>query len=218
MKILYIEDDKMLAKATMLGLSDIFSVDWFDSAEDSLLALSSVKYDLIICDINLPGMTGLDFSSKLRQAKNFTPILFLTARDTLENKIEGFDSGGDDYLIKPFDLKELIARCNALFRRSTGCLDLVIKHKNIEYNTTKKTILLDSNPINLSAKELSIFDLLINNIGIVKSRSDIENHLYSTWSDDSIESNAIEVHISSIRKKLGKDLIKNIRNLGYIIT
>jgi DNA-binding response OmpR family regulator len=216
MKILLIEDDKMLGKATAKGLAFNYAVDWAQTAEDAKTYMLTSKYDMLVCDINLPGQSGLQLLEKIRKAKNSIPVLFLTARDAVAHKVEGLNAGADDYMVKPFDLEELLARCDALIRRAGGISQSVIVYKDIEYNSAKKTVIKNKVQILLSAKELAIFDVLIRNIGVIKSRSDIEESIYS-WQDEIVESNTIEVHLSSLRKKIGKDFIKNIRGIGYII-
>lgn len=216
MRVLLIEDDDMLGKATQAGLRTAFAVDWLKTAEDAETALRTQTYDLLVLDINLPKLSGLDLLKQLRAENIVTPCLFLTARDAVYHRIEGLNAGADDYLVKPFDLNELLARCAALIRRAHGRATPVIRYKNIILDPLAKTIQLDEIPVMLSAREFSIAEYLLNNIGHVVNKQQIESAIYD-WSNDDIGSNTIEVHISALRRKLGKDFVKTIRNVGYVI-
>lgn len=216
MRLLLIEDDVLLGKATLAGLRTIYAADWLTSAEDAAEALATTPYDLLVLDINLPGMSGLDWLARLRRAGNNVPCLFLTARDATYHRIEGLNAGADDYLVKPFDLDELLARCAALLRRAHGHAYPVIRHRGVAYDPASKSVSLDGHAVSLSARELSVLDYLLNNIGRTVSKQQIEEHIYD-WSTDDIGSNTIEVHVSALRRKLGRELIKTIRNMGYVI-
>ncbi len=216
MRVLLVEDDDMLGKATASGLGIAHAVDWVKSAEDAALALKTNPYALIVLDINLPGQSGLEFLAALRRDGNDIPCLFLTARDTVNNKIEGLNAGGDDYLVKPFDLDELLARASALIRRSQGRASPVVRHHGITLDTAAKTIEKDGKHVPLSGRELAIAEILLANIGRVISKSQIESQIYD-WNSEDIGSNTVEVHISALRRKLGKDFVKTIRNVGYTV-
>lgn len=216
MRVLLVEDDPMLGKATVEGLKTAYAVDWCESAEDACAALKTTPYDLVILDINLPGQSGLDLLKDLRAANDDRPVLFLTARDTVPQRIEGLNAGADDYLIKPFDLDELIARSGALIRRSQGRTNPEIKSGDVTYDPGAKQAQKKGKPVKLSARELAVLEILMNNLGRVISKTQIEEHIYD-WDSGDIESNTIEVHVSALRRKLGKDLIKTIRGVGYII-
>jgi len=215
MRILFIEDDDLLGKATARGLKEDFTVDWFQSAEDGLSAIETTDFDLLLLDINLPGISGLELLKKLRSKDSSLPVLLVTARDRTEHKIEGLDLGADDYVVKPFDLDELKARIRALGRRSEGRSTPTIKHKNIELDLAAKKVTKDGKSVDLSSRELVIITILMENIGKPLNKEQIEDKLYGY--DIEIESNAIEVHISNLRKKLGKDFIETRRGIGYII-
>lgn len=215
MRILLIEDDQMLGKATKNGLKKDFSVDLFEDGESGLLAIDTEDYDVIVLDIGLPGISGLEFLKAIRKKGFETPVILLTARDRVENKIEGLDLGADDYLAKPFDLNELKARVRALGRRSHGRTEDIIEKDNVLLNLSLKKVFLNNNPIDLSAREFSLLTVLFENMGRCMSKSQIEDKLFGFDSD--AESNIIEVHVSNIRKKLGKNLIKTVRGLGYIV-
>lgn len=216
MRILFVEDDDMLGKATAAGLRMAYAVDWVRNAEDARLALETGEYALLVLDINLPGESGLDLLAALRKENNDVPCLFLTARDAVRNRIEGLNAGGDDYLVKPFDLDELLARVSALIRRSQGRASSVIRHKDIVFDLAAKRVEKAGKPVSLSGRELAIAEILIGNMGRIISKSQIESQIYD-WGSDDIGSNTVEVHVSSLRRKLGKDFIKTVRNVGYTV-
>ena len=211
-----VEDDSMLGKATAEGLRTAYAVDWCESAEDASAALRTTPYDLIILDINLPGQSGLDLLKDLRGANDQRPVLFLTARDSISHRIEGLNVGADDYLVKPFDLDELIARAGALIRRSQGRASPEINCGKINYNPSAKQAKKNGKIVKLSGRELAVLEILMTQLGKVISKAQIEERIYD-WDSGDIESNTIEVHISALRRKLGKDLIKTIRGVGYMI-
>lgn len=216
MRLLLVEDDKHLGKATAEGLRESFAVDWVTSAECAEDALASVAYDALVLDIGLPGASGLDLLKSLRRTKNRLPVLLLTARDSVQHRVEGLNAGADDYLIKPFDLDELLARCAALIRRNSGQAATVITHGEYTYEPATGHLEKQGISIPLSARERAIFDCLMRNIGRPISKERIMESIYD-WSSEEIESNTIEVHVFALRKKLGRDFIKTIRGIGYII-
>jgi len=216
MRILLVEDDTMLGKATAEGLKTTFAVDWCESAEDAAAALKTTPYDLVILDINLPGQSGLDLLKDLRGANDDRPVLFLTARDAVSHRIKGLNAGADDYLVKPFDLDELIARSGALIRRSQGRANPEIISGDVSYDPSAKQAQKNGVTVRLSGRELAVLEILMTHIGKVISKVQIEEHIYD-WDSGDIESNTIEVHISALRRKLGKDLIKTIRGVGYMV-
>jgi two-component system response regulator QseB len=216
MRLLLVEDDVMLGKATAAGLKANHAVDWCQNAEDAEDALRTTDYAAVVLDVNLPGKSGLDFLKKIRARRDNRPVLLLTARDAVHHRIEGLNTGADDYLVKPFDLDELLARVNALIRRSQGHESLGISVGDLMFDFTKHSVVRGGKNALLSAREYAIIEILIKNRGRVISRAQIEERIYD-WSSEDIESNTIEVHISSLRRKLGKDLIKTIRGLGYIV-
>lgn len=216
MRVLLVEDDPHLGEATAEGLRDQFAVDWLISAEEADDALATIDYALIVLDINLPEKSGLDLLSDLRKNKNQIPVLLLTARDAVRHRVEGLNAGADDYLVKPFDLDELLARCGALIRRSSGHSEPQITHNGLVYEPANGHLEKDGQVITLSARERSIFDCLIRNIGRSLSKDKIMEHVYD-WSNEDIGSNTIEVHMAALRKKIGKDVITTIRSVGYMI-
>lgn len=216
MRILFVEDDRNLGKATAEGLKELFAVDWATSAEQAGDALATTAYDLVVLDINLPGMSGLDFLGQIRARRQQIPVLLLTARDSVRHRVEGLNAGADDYLVKPFDLDELLARCSALLRRAQGHAEPVIAVADIAFSPASGKLEKSGAPVTLSGREKAIFDVLIHNLDRPVSKAKIEERIYD-WSSEDIESNTIEVHIASLRKKLGRDLIRTIRGVGYMI-
>lgn len=216
MRILFVEDDDMLGKATAAGLGISFAVDWVKSAEEAKLAIETSHYSALVLDINLPGRSGLSFLSSLRGKGDTIPCLLLTARDAVQNRIEGLNAGADDYLVKPFDLDELLARVSALIRRSQGRASPVIRHGDVTLDLAAKRVEKAGKAVALSGREFAIAEILLGNIGRVISKSQIESQIYD-WNSGDIGSNTVEVHISALRRKLGKGFIKTIRNLGYTV-
>jgi DNA-binding response OmpR family regulator len=216
MRILLVEDDLHLGKATEQGLKESFAVDWVRSAELAESALATVTYALLVLDINLPGKSGLDLLRQLRGSKVNIPILLLTARDAIEHRVEGLNAGADDYLIKPFDLDELLARCAALTRRG-NVADAVISHGDLQYEPATAYLTVKGQNVSLSQRENAVFNCLIRNINRPVSKAKIEESIYD-WSSEHIESNTIEVHIAALRRKLGRELITTIRGIGYRIS
>lgn len=215
MRLLLIEDDARLGKAIYEGLREEYACDWFRTAEDGAAALAEVEYDLLVLDINLPGATGLELLSSLRQEGQTIPILLLTARDTPAQRVEGLDAGADDYLIKPFDFEELLARLRALLRRRGKFQSTRLLYRDIELDVAAKTVKKANIAQRVSSREFDILHLLIENAGRCLSKRQIEEKIYD-WENE-FESNTVEVHISSIRRKLGKELIKTMRGVGYIM-
>ena len=215
-RVLLVEDDAMMGQAVKIALFQAgYTVDLADTAEDAEAALDTTPYDLVVLDINLPGKSGLELVSDLRRRRKDIPVLALTARNTTRQKVEGLNAGVDDYLVKPFDLEELLARLQALLRRSNGRSEPHIENGAITLDPTARTVQKNGKPVDLSAREFAILAILMENLGKVMNKQEIEDKLYG-W-DIAIESNAVEVHISHLRKKLGEHMIKTIRGLGYIV-
>ncbi len=216
MRILLAEDDIMLGKAikeTLQNEGDV--VDLVEDGESCETALLTTNFDIVVLDIGLPKKSGLEVLKSIRAKKNKTPIIILTAYDKLSQKIEGLNLGADDYMTKPFDVEELIARIRSLARRSKGNASPKIEYKNVVLDVLAHKVLLDDKTIEMSPKEFKILQILLENIDKVISKNALEEALYS-W-EDSLESNAVEVHIHHLRKKLGQNFIKTIRSIGYII-
>ena len=216
MRILLIEDDSLIGDGIKNGLEKLgFTVDWFSDGNDGHEALLQTGYDAVVLDLGLPGRDGLSVLKDWRARGCATPVLILTARGDVDERITGLNSGADDYLGKPFSLKEVQARLNALIRRSGGVCTPEIRYKNITFNPQTRKTFLDGAEITLSPKETALLELLLFNRNKVLSREAIENKIYS-WDDD-VSSNAVEVHIHHLRKKLGKDLVKTINKIGYVL-
>lgn len=216
MRVLLVEDDAMVGQAVQAGLAqDGFAVDWVTDGEQAETALRVESYELVLLDLGLPRRGGLQVLAGARASGNRVPIMILTARDAVSDRVAGLDAGADDYLIKPFDLEELLARIRALLRRQSGRADPVLAAGAVTLNPATHEVLLDGEPIHLSNREFALLRALLDRPGSVLSRAQLEEKLYG-W-NDGVESNSIEVHIHALRKKLGSDLIKNVRGVGYRI-
>jgi two-component system response regulator QseB len=215
-RILLVEDDLMMGPAVKVALTQAgYAVDLITTAEDAEAALGTAAYGLVVLDVSLPGKSGIELVTDLRKQHHDIPVLALTARNTTRQKIEGLNAGMDDYLVKPFDLDELLARVQALFRRSKGRATSQITIGDITLDSTSKMVWKNEQAITLSAREFAILSILMGNAGKILNKQTIEDKLYG-W-DIEIESNAVEVHVSHLRKKLGEHLIKTIRGMGYIV-
>ncbi|MBD9372596.1 response regulator [Rhizobium sp. ARZ01] len=216
MRLLLVEDDELLGKGVLAGLTQSgFAVDWAKSGEDAEVALETADYDAVVLDIGLPRMDGITLLQKRRRERDSRPILLLTARDTVADRIGGLDAGADDYLVKPFDLDELLARLRALLRRSKGKTTPILNHGRLQLDPAGHAVTLDGKPVVLSQREFAVLQDLLMNAGRVLSRGQLEDRLYG-WGEE-IDSNAIEVHIHNLRRKLYPDAIRTIRGVGYII-
>jgi|EP01132_Coremiostelium_polycephalum_P006927 two-component system OmpR family response regulator/two-component system response regulator QseB len=216
MRLLLIEDDTMLGSSLKKALEKhAYGVDWMQDGETGLAAMQDSSFAVVVLDVNLPRMSGLEVLRATRRDKNLVPILLLTARDTPLHKVEGLDSGADDYLVKPFDLDELLARLRALVRRSEGRVDTILKCADVEVDPAAKVVRKASNQVMMTAKEFQLLKLLMERAGKYVTKSDIEYALYSA--ESAVESNTTEVTIYNLRKKLGSDFIKSIRGVGYMV-
>ncbi|MEQ1488376.1 MAG: response regulator [Methylotenera sp.] len=216
MRILLVEDDALLGDGVKAGLKQAgFAVDWAQDGVAAKLALETEEYALLVLDLGLPKLSGLDLLKWLRANHLKVPVLVLTARDTVADRVVGLNAGADDYLIKPFDLDELIARLNALLRRSVGQVTQTLQHGDIALTPSTHQVSKNGQTIELSAKEFTLLHELLLHIGRVQSREQLEQHLYG-WGEE-VESNSVEVHIHHLRKKLGAELIRTMRGVGYVI-
>ncbi len=216
MKLLLVEDDALLGDGVRAGLKQAgFAVDWVQDGLAAKVALDSEEYDLLVLDLGLPKLSGMDLLKSVRAKRTSLPVLILTARDTVADRVAGLNAGADDYLLKPFDLDELIARLNALLRRSAGQVELTLQHGDIELMPASHQVRLAGQEVSLSAREFSLLHTLLLHSGRVHSREQLEQTLYG-WGEE-VESNAIEVHVHHLRKKLGADLIRTLRGVGYVI-
>lgn len=215
MRLLVVEDEPPLLQVIAKALrEENYAVDEASDGREGLYKASTWDYDVIILDLMLPGLTGWQVLQELRKTKK-TPVLILTARDAIHDRVQGLDHGADDYLVKPFDLKELHARIRALIRRSKGQASPTITIGNIILHTDSRTVTQDGTLINLTALEYSLVELLALQLGKLVTRTEIYDHLFDE-TEDSL-SNLVDVHVSNIRKKLGKDFIVTRRGLGYMI-
>jgi two-component system response regulator QseB len=216
MRLLLVEDDSILGDGIRTGLAqEGYAVDWVTDGYLAGHALQSEHYDLLLLDLGLPRRSGLDVLKELRVRGDKLPVLILTARDTVHDRVVGLDSGGDDYLVKPFALDELCARVRALLRRASERGTPMIHHGLITLDPAARKVSRDGVTVELSAREFALLQTLLENVGRVLSRARIEQSLYA-WGEE-IESNAVEVHIHHLRKKLGSSLIRTIRGVGYVI-
>jgi len=216
MRLLLVEDDLMIGEAVLdLLRAEGYAVDWVKDGEMADTAIDSQSYSLILLDLGLPRRDGLAVLRRLRARKDRTPVLIATARDAVAQRVEGLNMGADDYIVKPYELDELLARIRALIRRASGRAEPVYEHLGVSIDPVTREVSLEGQPVVLSAREWSILELLLARPGMVLSRRQLEEKLYS-WKDD-LSSNAIEVYIHGLRKKLGSHLIQNVRGVGYMI-
>lgn len=216
MRILLIEDDKLIGDGIKTGLGKMgFSIDWFTDGKEGKVALYSAPYDAVILDLTLPGMDGLDILREWREKSHTEPVLILTARDALSQRVEGLRLGADDYLCKPFALIEVAARLEALIRRAHGQASNVLRHGAVELDPAKLIATLEGESLALKPKEFALLELLLRNSGRVLPRKLIEEKLYN-W-DEEVTSNAIEVHVHHLRRKLGSHFIRTVHGIGYTL-
>jgi two-component system, OmpR family, response regulator len=215
MRLLVVEDEEDLRRGLEQALrEDGYAVDAASDGKDGIHKAETWDYDAIVLDVMLPGMDGWEILNRLRKKKK-TPVLMLTARDAVRDRVRGLDLGADDYLVKPFNLPELLARVRALIRRSTGTANPVLKIDNVSIDTNARTVSLNKVPTELTAREYALIEFLALQRGKVVSRTDLYNHLFSE--DDDSLSNLLDVHVCNIRKKLGKDFVQTRRGHGYVI-
>lgn len=206
----------MLGPGVAAGLVQAgYAADLVTSGEDAEAALQTTHYDAAILDLGLPGIDGLTLLRQRRAAKDATPVLVLTARDTIADRIKGLDAGGDDYLVKPFDLDELLARLRALLRRGKGAAAAILRHGRIALDPAAHSVSLDGESVALSGREFAVLQELLINAGRVLTRAQLEERLYG-WGEE-VESNAIEVHIHNLRRKLHSSVIRTLRGVGYMV-
>ena len=216
MRLLLVEDDAMIGEIVLQVLrGEHYAVDWVRDGPMADEALKSEQYDLVLLDLGLPRRDGLEVLRALRSRRNTVPVLVATARDAVDDRIAGLDAGADDYVVKPYDTDELLARVRALLRRSAGRGEPVFEHKGVSLNPATREATLNGLPVSLSAREWAVLEPLLARPGVVLSRAQLEEKLFS-WKDD-VSSNAVEVYIHVVRKKLGADLIQTVRGLGYVV-
>lgn len=216
MKLLLAEDDPMIGASIKQGLNLAgFAVDWCRDGRAAELALVAAQYSVLVLDLGLPKQDGLTLLRVLRQGKSDIPVLIVTARDAVSDRVAGLNLGADDYLVKPFDLDELVARVHALQRRHAGRSAPVLELGALKLNPMRREVVLNGQPLNLSQREFALLEVFMEYPGKVFSRLSLEERLYG-WQDE-ISSNAVEVHLHNLRRKLGKDWIRNVRGVGYKI-
>ena len=214
MRVLLVEDDALLGDGLEVGLRQIgFNVDWMKDGVSARAALSAAPYDAVVLDLGLPRLSGLDVLTDWRQTGYSVPVLILTARNGIEDRIRGLNAGADDYLVKPFALGELVARLRALIRRSHGRANPVLEHGDVVLDPQAHTVTRNGDEIDLTAREFQLLELFMENRGRVLPRALLEEKLYG-WTQE-LDSNALEVHIHHLRKKLGSGFIRTLRGVGY---
>ena len=216
MRLLLVEDDPMIGEAVQdLLRAEHYAVDWARDGDAADTALRTQPYDLVLLDLGLPKRDGLAVLRDLRTRKDRTPVLVATARDAVAQRIEGLDAGADDYVLKPYDLDELLARIRALLRRAAGRSEPVYEHQGVSINPATREVTVRGTPVVLSGREWAVLEPLIARPGMVLSRQQLEDKLYG-WGDE-VSSNAVEVYVHGLRKKLGPELVLNVRGVGYLV-
>ncbi|MBU6957874.1 response regulator transcription factor [Pseudomonas sp. CVAP len=218
MRILLVEDDPMIGEAIQGALKDAsYAADWVNNGLTALTALDTQHYDLVLLDLGLPGKDGLAVLSSIRARNNGVPLLIITARDSLDDRLSGLDGGADDYLLKPFDMAELLARMRAVLRRKGGSALPVFSNGVVSLDPISKQASTEENPeVQLSSREFSLLQALLIRPGAILSRSELEDRIYG-WGNE-VESNAVEFLIHALRRKLGGHVIKNVRGMGWMVS
>jgi two-component system response regulator QseB len=215
-RLLLVEDDPMVGESIRDGLGQAgYAVDWVRDGRGAEAAIGIEPYAAVLLDLGLPHKDGLEVLRTVRAQRNDVPILVITARDAVGDRIKGLDAGADDYLVKPFDLDELAARVRALVRRAEGRAQPLIRHGPITLDPATRQVTLRGEPVALSGREFALLQALMQRPGVVLSRAQLEERLYG-W-DEEVGSNAVEVHIHNLRRKLGADAIRNVRGVGYTV-
>jgi len=216
MRVLLAEDDAMIARGLVTAFKQSgFAVDWMSDGQSAQAALETTTFDLVLLDLGLPLCDGLTVLRGLRRRGNATPVIILTARDETPSRIAGLDAGADDYIVKPFDLDEVLARMRSVLRRAAGRGDPCIVHGALRLDPVSRTVERNGTPVTLSAHEYAVLEALLQRPGSVLSRAQLEDRLYG-W-DEPIGSNAVEVYIHGLRRKLGSDCIRTVRGVGYLV-
>lgn len=218
MRVLLVEDDAMIGEAIQGALKDAsYAADWVKNGQTALTTLGSQHYDLVLLDLGLPGKDGLDVLTSIRAGDNPVPLLIITARDGLDDRLRGLDSGADDYVLKPFEMAELLARMRAVLRRKGGTAAPVLSNGVVSLDpATKEASVNGASPVQLSNREFSLLQALLARPGAILSRSELEDRIYG-WGEE-VESNAVEFLIHALRRKLGSEVIKNVRGVGWMVS
>lgn len=216
MRVLLVEDDLMIGEAVCVALKDAaYAVDWVRDGQEADRVIRYNEYQVILLDLGLPGQSGLELLSSIRTGGSAVPVIIITARDGLNERIEGLDTGADDYLVKPFDLDELLARMRAVTRRQGGQASMVLSNGRISLDPTTYTAYTDETKVVLSSREYAVLHALLLHPGRIMSRSALEEQVYG-W-DEEVESNAVDYLIHQLRKKFGGAMIKNVRGAGWMV-
>jgi len=216
MRILLVEDDRMIGESIRTALrQDGSAVDWVRDGASATTTLATEEFDLVLLDLGLPKRDGLEILSAMRSRRDQTPVIVLTARDALKDRVAGLDAGADDYLVKPFELEELAARIRAVTRRKAGRAEPAVEIGDVRLDPSMRQVTRGGAPVVLSAREYAVLEALMTRPGAVLSRAQLEDRLYG-WGD-AIESNAVSVYIHQLRRKLGSDFIRNVRGVGYYV-
>lgn len=221
MRLLLVEDHKRFAESIKFGLeNESFAVDIADNGAEADAAIASVQYDAIVLDLGLPDIDGLQLLRAWRDQGVIVPVLILTARDGLEDKVEGLNMGADDYLLKPFEMVELVARIRALLRRPGGALGMVMTAGNVSFDTTAREVRVDDEPISISRREMGVLEQLMRRFGRVVPKTVLEDKIYGF--DEEVSSNSVEVHVSRLRKRLTQNganvSVHTLRGVGYLLS
>ncbi|MBC3871679.1 response regulator transcription factor [Undibacterium oligocarboniphilum] len=218
MRVLLVEDDLMIGEAIMGALKDAsYATDWVRNGQNALTTLRCQRYDLMLLDLGLPGKDGLEVLDTIRSTDNPIPLLIITARDGLDDRLRGLDGGADDYVSKPFQMAELLARMRAVLRRKGGNASPVLSNGMVSLDpATKEASVNGGSPQQLSNREFSLLQALLVRPGAILSRSELEDRIYG-WSEE-VESNAVEYLIHALRRKLGSGVIKNVRGVGWMVS
>ena len=218
MRVLLVEDDPMIGAAIQAALKDgSYAADWVREGQTALTTLACQHYDLVLLDLGLPGKDGLEVLASLRAQDNPVPLLILTARDGLDDRLRGLDGGADDYVTKPFQMAELLARMRAVLRRKGGSAAAVLGNGTLTLDpATKVACVLGGDPVQLSNREFGLLQALLLRPGAILSRGELEDRIYG-WGEE-VESNAVEYLIHALRHKLGSEVIKNVRGLGWMVS
>ncbi|MGE5087756.1 MAG: response regulator [Candidatus Levyibacteriota bacterium] len=218
MRVLLVEDDRMIGEAVAASLKDAsYAVDWVQDGNAALVAAATQRYDLMLLDLGLPGRDGMEVLGRLRRADNPVPVLIITARDALDSRIDGLDAGADDYVVKPFQMSELLARMRAVTRRNAGKATPLLTNGALSLDPATREAAVSGRPaVVLSNREFALLHALLERPGALLSRHELEDRVYG-WGEE-VESNAIEFLIHGLRRKLGADAIRNVRGAGWMVS
>lgn len=216
MRVLLVEDDRMIGEAVEAALVDAaYAPDWVRDGQSAIEAVAAQTYDIVLLDLGLPKTDGIQVLRTIRGRNNAVPVLIITARDAVESRIQGLDLGADDYVLKPFEMAELLARMRAVARRKGGVAGPLLCNEVLSLDVCARTVALDGQEIHLSAREFALLHALMIRPGAILSRGELEDRMYG-WGSE-VESNAVEFIIHALRKKLGNDAIKNVRGVGWLV-